>query len=42
VTPEHRLEVIFGDKREEVDIALTSGEETLVGFGLLAYRMGRA
>jgi predicted aspartyl protease len=29
-------EVIFGDKRGEVDIALTSGGDTLVGLGLLA------
>jgi predicted aspartyl protease len=29
-------EVIFGDKRGEVDITLTSGGDTLVGLGLLA------
>lgn len=29
-------EVIFGDKRGEVDISLTSGGDTLVGIGLLA------
>lgn len=29
-------EVIFGDKRDEVDITLTSGGDTLVGLGLLA------
>ncbi|MBC8264866.1 MAG: hypothetical protein H8E47_12170 [Anaerolineales bacterium] len=29
-------EVIFGNKRDEVDISLTSGGDTLVGIGLLA------
>ena len=29
-------EVIFGNKRDEVDITLTSGGDTLVGLGLLA------
>ncbi len=31
--------VIFGDKRDKVDIALTSGGDTLVGLGLLANSM---
>jgi hypothetical protein len=29
-------EVIFGDRRGEVDISLTSGGDTLAGIGLLA------
>jgi len=29
-------EVIFGNERDEVDITLTSGGDTLVGIGLLA------